>query len=118
MLKNFEKSAIEESMRELYESYVDNEVDVNAQVVDEWLNKQPPSVRKNACSDVPLHLRPFSRYSYMIKPVVKPILETSGAFKYSSVQTIAYYEKYLNVIFRPIFNILSERLYAVLKKKF
>lgn len=54
----------------------------------------------------------------MIKSLVKPCLEVSGSLKYSSVQTIAYYDKCMNVIFCPIFNILSERLYCFEKKKF
>lgn len=92
-------------------------MEINAKLVDEWLNKQPPSVRKNACSDESLSLRRFNNYSYMIKSNVKPSLELSGVMKYASVQTIAYYDKSLNVVFCPVFNILAERLYAILKRK-
>lgn len=61
LVKNFVKSAIDEECMDIFESYVRNPVVLDAQIVDEWLNKQPPSVRKNACSVEPLHLRSFNR---------------------------------------------------------
>lgn len=102
MVKNFVNSAIPEANRAMFESFKDNPIELNAQIVDAWLAKQPPTVRKNAVSDVPLHLRP---------------LEINAAMKYASVPTIAYYAKSLNVVFCPIFNLISERLLSVISKE-
>lgn len=117
MPQNFVNSAIPIENRSMFDSFRDNPIESNAQIVDAWLAKQPPAVRKNAVSDVPLHLRPFNRYNYMIKSKIKPPLEISAALKYASVQTIAYYAKSFNVIFRPALNLISERLLSAIDNK-
>lgn len=117
IVENFVNSVVPDESRAMFDSFEENPVELNPQLVDQWLNKQPPSVRKTACSDVPLHLRPFNQYSYMIKNKIKPPLEISASLKYASVQTIAYYAKSLNVVFCPVFNVLMERLLTVITRK-
>lgn len=57
MVKSFINSAIPEENRTMFESFQDNPIELNVQIVDAWLVKQPSAVRKNAVSDVPLQLR-------------------------------------------------------------
>nr|QNJ34552.1 ORF2 [Bemisia tabaci virga-like virus 1] len=117
MVDNFINSAIPEDKMSLFESYKDNPIGIDARMVDEWLAKQPPAVRKLACSDTPAHLRSYNKFKFMIKNTVKPVMEAGAAWKYASVQTIVYNDKSVNAIFCPIFNAMSERLYAVLSEK-
>nr|UDL14011.1 MAG: RNA dependent RNA polymerase [Xiangshan martelli-like virus 3] len=117
LFKNFVKSVVKENAMDVFDNFKKDPIELNPQIVDEWLNKQPPSVRRLACSQIPMALREYNRFKYMIKGVVKPSLEVAGKDKYSSVQTIAYLDKFVNLVFCPIFNVLTERMLSVLKDK-
>lgn len=117
LFDNFVKSAIDPAKQHVAEAFRDDVVNISSDLVDKWLEKQPPSVRSKVNSDVPMHLREYNRFSYMVKRDVKPQLEPSAAFKYPSVQTIAYNDKSINAVFCPVFGVLFERLLAVMSKK-
>lgn len=90
---------------------------MNEKLIAEWLDKQPPAARKWVESDVPLYERGFNRFSFVVKPNIKPAMELGAVNKYANVQTIADNSKDVNVIFY-IFNIMRERLFSFLKSKF
>lgn len=114
LFKNFERSAIDETKVAIYESYADDPININSQVVSVWLEKQPPSRRKQIVSDLPLHLRPFNKFEFMVKKDVKPQLTPDSMYSYPSVQTIVYNDASVNAVSCPIYNLLWERLLAVL----
>lgn len=111
---NFERSAIDETKMALYESYRDDPIGISSQVVSIWLEKQPPSRRKQIISELPLHLRPFNNFEFMVKKDVKPQLTPDSTYSYPSVQTIVYNDASVNAVSCPIYNLLWERLLAVL----
>nr|WPV62267.1 MAG: RNA-dependent RNA polymerase [Wufeng shrew martellivirus 1] len=117
LFDNFVLSAIREDARACFEEFENDTVRVSPQDLEEWLGKQPPSVRKNACDETPAHLRRTNCFSFMIKPTIKPALEVSAVGKYASVQTIAFLPKSVNAMFCPIMNVLSERMFSVLSEK-
>lgn len=115
---NFERSVIDVNSKNVYEQYFHNTIDVNADAVSSWFDKQPPAVRKLAASQQPEAFRDYTMYNFMIKPHLKPPLVRGAMLEYSSVQTIAYQPKSINVLFCPIFNQMRERFTAVIKSKF
>jgi len=54
----------------------------------------------------------------MNKKTVKPTLDISAPFTYPALQTIAFHDKNVNVIFCPVFRDLKKRLLDVLDKRF
>lgn len=117
LFKNFERSAIDETKTTIYESYADDPININSQVVSAWLEKQPPARRKQIISDLPLHLRPFNKFEFMVKKDVKPQLTPDSMYSYPSVQTIVYNDASVNAVSCPIYNLLWERLLAVLDSR-
>nr|QHA33734.1 polyprotein [Atrato Virga-like virus 1] len=114
---NFERSGIDPLKRHIYQAYRDDPVDISSPVIATWLEKQPPGRRAQIVSDLPLHLRPYNDFRYMVKTEVKPQLTPAASDVYPSVQTIIYNEPSVNAIFCPIFNVLFDRLISVLHPK-
>ena len=114
LYENFVRSAIPDNKREVLDAFSEDQVEVDAKLMNEWLLRQPKAVRKLANSDTPLHLRGYNQFSFMIKNSVKPPLEQNCVHKYASVQTIAYSSKGVNSIFSPIYRVLFKRLLSVL----
>lgn len=114
LYKNFERSAIDPVKQHIYETYADDPIGINSQVVSAWLEKQPPARRKQIIVDLPLHLRPFNKFEFMVKKDVKPQLTPDSMYAYPSVQTIVYNDASVNAVSCPIYNLLWERLLAVL----
>lgn len=117
LFRNFVRSVVPDENMSAFEGFVEDTVRVSPELLDEWLEKQPPAVRKNTVSEEPYHLRRTNVFNFMIKSAVKPALEISAVNKYASVQTIAYLPKHINALFCPVMNVLSERMYAVMSKK-
>ncbi|CAB0038211.1 unnamed protein product [Trichogramma brassicae] len=114
LAKNFLRSAIPPHKRALFEAYRDDPIQVEPGIMQEWLDRLKPAIRKRVYDDRPLHLRPFNRFTFMVKGDVKPPSEPSCVYKYASVQTIAYNNKSENAVYSPIMRVLFERLLAVL----
>nr|QHA33742.1 polyprotein [Atrato Virga-like virus 3] len=114
---NFTRSGIDQSKLHLIDMYQKDPVTISSPIVSAWLEKQPPARRAQIVSDLPLHLRPYNRFSYMVKADVKPQLTPGAQTKYPSVQTIVYNDPCVNAIFCPIYNVLFERLISVLHPK-
>lgn len=117
LFKNFILSAIPSHNMAVLDALWKDTVSISSHLVERWIQKQPPNVRKMINSEVPLHLRRFNSFDYMIKGAVKPQLELSALQKYPSVQTIVYSDKTINAIFCPVFGVLFERLTALLDEK-
>lgn len=115
LFRNFVRSAIKDDAVSIFDSYIDDPVRVNDGMIGEWFETQKPGVNKMAVSEVPLHLRRYNRFDFMVKPQIKPSMEVGSVYKYASVQTIAYSAKDVNVVFCPIFNVMRDRMYAVMK---
>nr|QHA33746.1 polyprotein [Atrato Virga-like virus 4] len=114
---NFVRSGIDPRKAHIVDMYQNDPVSLSSPVVSAWLEKQPPARRAQIVSDLPMHLRPYNRFSYMVKADVKPQLAPSAQSKYPSVQTIVYNDPCVNAIFCPIYNVLFDRLIAVLHPK-
>uniref|UniRef100_A0ABD2XLJ3 RNA-dependent RNA polymerase alsuviricetes domain-containing protein n=1 Tax=Trichogramma kaykai TaxID=54128 RepID=A0ABD2XLJ3_9HYME len=114
LAKNFLRSAIPPHKRALFEVYRNDPIQVESNIMQEWLDRLKPGIRKRVYDDRPLHLRPFNRFTFMVKGDVKPPSEPSCVYKYASVQTIAYNNKSENAVYNPIMRVLFERLLAVL----
>nr|QHA33738.1 polyprotein [Atrato Virga-like virus 2] len=117
LFENFQLSGIDPSKLHVYNSFADDKVSISSPLIAEWLEKQPPNRQAQIVSDLPLHLRPYNRFNYMVKTEVKPQLAPSAKHTYPSVQTIIYNDPSVNAIFCPIFNVLFERLISVLHPK-
>lgn len=104
---NFERSCIDDELLSMYDSFQDDIVDINEDIIGEWLDKQPPNTARMCTTDVPLHERSFNRYSFMVKPNVKPSMDKGCMSKYASVQTISFTDKDVNVIFLSDFECVA-----------
>lgn len=117
LFENFIRSGIDKSKEHLVYEYQRDPITVSSRLVSAWLDNQPPGRRAQIVSDLPLHLRPYNSFNYMVKSDVKPQLSPSAQFQYPSVQTIVYNDPSVNAIFCPIYNILFDRLMSVLHPK-
>lgn len=117
LFTNFIRSAIPAENLALLDMLSADTVSLSSHLVDKWLDKQAPAVRRQILSETPLHLRYYNSFSYMIKGDVKPQLELSAIQKYPSVQTIVYSDKNINAIFCPVFGVLFERLLNLLDER-
>ncbi|UHM27517.1 MAG: RNA-dependent RNA polymerase [Sanya virga-like virus 1] len=109
---------VDDSKLDLFKMYRNYPIEVNSASINSWLDLQKPVVRQQIISDFAVHEKFLTYYQYMIKPTVKPQLDTGAPFVYSSLQTIAYHPKDVNVIFCPIWREVACRLKSVLSSKF
>lgn len=112
LMKNFERSCLRDDF-DLDTAF--DTIEPNAALLQQWLDKQPPAVKKMIESDVPLEERTYDRFAFMVKDKLKPPLEPSAAFKIPSGQTIAYHTKDVNAYVCPIFSVARDRLISILK---
>lgn len=90
----------------------------NLDDMNDWLRTQPPFTRTNVASDLSLWEQELNTYSFMIKKNSKPVLDRADLNTYPSLQTIVYHEKWVNLVFCPIFRELKSRLIGLLDPRF
>lgn len=102
------------------EEFIDFPVDISEADFDSWLETQddPKAVGIISHSNVPLEMRMYNYFDYMIKSAVKPSLSDSDFLKNRAVQTISAAQKNVNAIFCPLFRRLKARWLSVLKRKY
>lgn len=119
LIAQFIGSYDEEENMWLFDEYKRNPIRSNTEAIEDWLSTQDPAVRKmlNPPDEDITHWR-WDKYKFMIKPTVKPTLDTTASYTNNALQTIACQEKYHNAIFCPIFKEMDKRLECLYKERF
>lgn len=119
LITQFIGSYVEEENMWLFDEYKRNPIRPNTEAIEDWLSTQDPAVRKmlNPPDEDITHWR-WDKYKFMIKPTVKPTLDTTAPYTNNALQTIACQEKYHNAIFCPIFKEMDKRLECLYKERF
>jgi hypothetical protein len=94
------------------------EIDVNASMLREWLKKQPPNIIGALQSDVGLYNKACDVFKFSIKAAPKIKIEKGSHFERQQLQTIVYWEKFINMAMCPIVNKMKENLWSRLKTNF
>nr|WPR17629.1 MAG: polyprotein [Mite martelli-like virus] len=118
LFENFKRSFLNKNNESLHEQYKNDIVTLNPFSVDDWLKGHQPIVRQQIESDVPLHLKKYKDFSYMMKKNVKPPMTKSAINEFLSVQAIAYQGRDINAIFCPVIGEMRKRLVSLLDPRF
>jgi len=82
------------------------------------LKGQPPKTLGQISADTAYWDTALNVYHFMNKKSVKSALEVNAPYAYQALQTIAFHDKNVNVVFCPVFRDLKRRMLDVLDKRF
>nr|DBA44346.1 TPA_asm: hypothetical protein [Pemphredonvirus anglici] len=118
MVSKFISTYLIRNSKSQIQDFKQNVITPNSASISDWLERQPSGTvdlieQKNHFS-----MESLDRYQFMIKSTVKPQLDCNAPYTYNALQTIAYQDKNINVIFCPIFKDLRNRVISLLKSKY
>lgn len=90
--------------------FSDKYIEPNADSLEEWLNGQPPAVKKIVSEDPDVYGKRFNLYEFIIKTSPKIDLEVGAQFRYKAPQTIAFQSKTVNALFCPLLKDFMDRV--------
>lgn len=84
--------------------------------IEEWVAIQEPHKIRRLGTDIPeIQERDWSRYTMMIKPEPKNVLEPDAPFKYAALQNIVHNTPVITAFWSSLFRELYRRVRSVLK---
>ncbi|URQ09136.1 RNA-dependent RNA polymerase [Halyomorpha halys negev-like virus 1] len=92
-----------------YKSFMREPINLDYRGLEEWLEGQPPYMKKILSSSELFQDTEWSLYEFILKSIPKIDLDIGSQFRYKAPQTIAYQPKIVNAVFCPVLKNLTDR---------